>query len=218
MILPHNQILPLHRGLLLRETMALITYYSLTSDTPKPSRSFERTDGRQIFNLNPKLLTSADFLDISHKKNVFVHFASSGVPSGSGTVLCYDAVHPIPSHARGFFYYHSETHATPLQCCVRFRITPDNTALSFPRGEDLRTPSGLLWQIPLPRIAVQKGYSKLRQQLLHENLTTEEDLSLARDVFRGQRPPPHNIVFNLDSTFLIKFSEYLILHVIGDAV
>ncbi|KAJ7084207.1 hypothetical protein C8R44DRAFT_753154 [Mycena epipterygia] len=121
---------------------------------------------------------------------------------------------PFSPRSRGFFYYHAEA-STPLETSIRFRLTLDSTSSVFARGQDFLARCGLPWQIPLPQIAEQAGYSKIRQQLLHEILVTEEDLAHCRAVFRGQRTMPQYTLFGLDSIFVVNFSSPITLHAVG---
>ncbi|KAJ7110625.1 hypothetical protein C8R44DRAFT_856894 [Mycena epipterygia] len=181
----------------------------------------KRGKPRIISTLDPKLLQPEDILDISHKKSSTIHFQDSGIPRGPGAELFYIQTKtghpPFPPNSRGFLYYHSEAHASPLASSVRFRLTPDNTPSSFLRGQDLLAPCGLPWRISLPQIACHTGHTKLRKQLLHENLATEEQLSHCRDIFREHpRIYPQYTLFRLDSLFSVNFSSQVSLTTVGD--
>ncbi|KAJ7110574.1 hypothetical protein C8R44DRAFT_883708 [Mycena epipterygia] len=170
-----------------------------------------------ISTLNPMLLESGDVLDISSQKCITICFPAST----SGTKLSYlwtnGGLLPFPPRSRGFLYYHSES-PSPLQASVRFRVTPDNTPSSFSRGQDLLAPWGLPWQITLPQIGHHAGYPKILQQILHENLATEEQLSQCREVFRNHLPYHRYTLFRLDSIFAVNFASNLTLMVVGDSL
>ncbi|KAJ7106914.1 hypothetical protein C8R44DRAFT_885605 [Mycena epipterygia] len=151
-----------------------------------------------ISTLNPKLLKTGDFLNLSRRTNKNSRL-------------------PFPLLSRGFLYYHSERSAGPLEGSLRFRLTPDNSPSSFFRGEDLRAPWGLPWEIILPQIACRAEYTKIREQLLREGLATEDQLSLCRDIFRKQPIHSRYTLFRLNSTFLVHFSR-MRLTIVGDAL
>ncbi|KAJ7135707.1 hypothetical protein C8R44DRAFT_729270 [Mycena epipterygia] len=132
-----------------------------------------------ISTLNPKLLQAADVLDISQIKTFSTQFLGP-IPRPMGYLQFSYArsetgrTIPFPAHSRGFLYYHSVPLERPLEGSLRFRVTPDNTPSSFSRGQDLLCPWGTPWQIMLPQIAGRFIYSRIRAQLLDENLATEE--------------------------------------------
>lgn len=135
--------------------------------------------------LNPKLLKFKDGLDLSWKKSISIRFPDS---NGPGARLWYsqsgqDGV-PFPPDSSGFLYYNSEAPAGALERSLRFRLTSNNTPSSFSGGQDLLAPSGLPWRVTLPQIACYDLYPRIREQLLHENLATEEQLSQCRNIFR----------------------------------
>ncbi|KAJ7110624.1 hypothetical protein C8R44DRAFT_743088 [Mycena epipterygia] len=182
----------------------------------------KRGKSRIISTLDPKLLEPGDILDMSHKKTARVHFWGSDIQRGLGALLFYVQIQngrlPFPPNSRGFLYYHSEAPASPLESSVRFRLAPDNTPSSFLRGQDLLAPCGLPWRISLPQIACRTGQTQFRQQLLHDSLVTEEQLSRCRDIFRHYRDriSPQFTLFRLDSLFSASFSTRICLTTVGD--
>ncbi|KAJ7110622.1 hypothetical protein C8R44DRAFT_800346 [Mycena epipterygia] len=176
---------------------------------------------RIISTLDPKLLEPGDILEMSHKKTARINFPGSDT-RGLGALLIYvqtkDGRLPFPPNSRGFLYYHSEPPASPLESSVRFRLAPDNTPSSFLHGQDLLTPWGLPWRILLPQIACHAEYTKIRQQLQHEDLATSEQFSQCRDVFHGHRIHPEYTLFRLDSTFLVNFSGKIHITTVGDVL
>ncbi|KAJ7110593.1 hypothetical protein C8R44DRAFT_856871 [Mycena epipterygia] len=171
----------------------------------------------------PALLTSGDVLDISRKNTFSIHFSAAGIPSGRGVLLQYgrrkDGHIPFPAHSRGFLYYHRKPHAAPLEGSLRFRVTPDDNPSSFPHGQDLLTPWGFPWELILPQIARRGLYSKIQDQLLHENLATEEQFSHCRTLFHSVATiDPQYTLFRLDSTFPLNFSSTMRLTAVGDAL
>jgi hypothetical protein len=122
---------------------------------------------------------------------------------------------PFPARSTGFLYYRQEALAAPLEGSIRFRVTSNNAPLSFQHGRDLRLPSGSPWQITLPRIACAKGYSRISEQLLDENLVTQKQLSQCRDIFGDQLPSPELTLFRLTQEFPINFTQ-LRLTIVGE--
>ncbi|KAJ6546017.1 hypothetical protein DFH09DRAFT_927431, partial [Mycena vulgaris] len=123
---------------------------------------------------------------------------------------------PFPVHSRGFLYYHFPRGTTPLEGGLRFRCTTGSLPSSFPRGHDLLGPSGFLWQISLPQLVCLPGYGWIAQQLVHENLVTQEQLAQCQSMFshRGSIHP-HLILFRFDSSFLVDLSKRVHLTVLG---
>ncbi|KAJ6546049.1 hypothetical protein DFH09DRAFT_653247 [Mycena vulgaris] len=126
---------------------------------------------------------------------------------------------PFPTHAHGFLYYYSGPNAGPLEGGVRLRCTSDSSSSSFVRGQDLLGPSRLPWQISLPQVACRATYASLANQLVHENLVTQEQLSRCKSIFSHRDSiSPYSTLFHLDSTFLVNFSRKVVLTVVGKAL
>ncbi|KAJ7113930.1 hypothetical protein C8R44DRAFT_740806 [Mycena epipterygia] len=188
--------------------------------------SMERKRGRPIIStLTPKLLTPEDVLDLSRKKKIRINFPGASIlndarlgyiNTGKGGGQGGGDQIPFPPHSRGFLYYHSEPHAAPLEGGLRFRVTSDNSPSSFPRGQDLLAPWGLPWQIILPQISCNTDYIAVSDQLLHENLVKEEQLSRCRDIFGERLIYPQYILYRLDSPFLLNFASPIWLTAVGD--
>ncbi|KAJ7110600.1 hypothetical protein C8R44DRAFT_261603 [Mycena epipterygia] len=207
---------PIHRyatgSTLLEELPALVS-----------KRRGGHNPAHEISTLNPKFLKPADVLDLSHKNTLTVAFPHHN--SGPG-LLVYrqsdeDGYLPFPDHSRGFLYYRSEPSAEPLEGSLRFRLTPDDSPSSFPRGQDLLGPwGGLPWQIALPQIACYDKYRRIQDQLLHENLATEEQLAHCRAIFRNHTRCifPQYTLFRLESPFLVNFSAIIHLTAVGSAL
>ncbi|KAJ7110633.1 hypothetical protein C8R44DRAFT_985797 [Mycena epipterygia] len=197
----------------IRHTGGIIGDSLLERKRPGPARHILST-------LDQNLLKSKDVLNPSQKKSITIRFPDSVGP-GPGAQLRYaeaQAPIPFPPHSRGFLYYDSGARAEPLEGSLSFRVTSDNTPASFLRGHDLLAPCGLPWRITLPQIACQPGYTRIREHLLRENLATEEQLSLCRDIFREHRIYPEYTLFRLDSLFFVDFSTNPCLTAVGDAL
>ncbi|KAJ7458474.1 hypothetical protein FB451DRAFT_1273222 [Mycena latifolia] len=175
-----------------------------------------------ISTVTPSLLKTSDYLDLSQKGSLSIRFPVCRTPSGEpGLRYSRDEVglFPFPDHTRGFLYYHADPHATPLEGSIRFRLTADNSPSSFPGGEDLVSASGFPWQVTLAQVACTRNYSWIADQLVHENLVTREQLSRFHNLF-DQRTfiYPQFLLFRLDSTFLVDFSNAVTLTAIGERV
>ncbi|KAJ7842953.1 hypothetical protein B0H14DRAFT_3690438 [Mycena olivaceomarginata] len=129
---------------------------------------------------------------------------------------CLKTLQPFPPRSAGFFYYHRDPDAAPLEGSIRFRVTSDNAPSSFNRGHDLLLPSGLPWQIILPQVACGKSYSRLRDQLLEENLVTAKQLLQCRDIFGEiKRIFPRVVLFRMNQEFPVEFTGQIALAVVG---
>ncbi|KAJ7664857.1 hypothetical protein B0H17DRAFT_295631 [Mycena rosella] len=193
-------------------TSSLCRRYSNAATEIAPQ---SRWNIRNVSTLTPSLLTPADYIDLSGKARAAVHFPTSETHdffpyTSAGNI-------PFPKHSRGFLYYQSDAHAGPLEGSIRFRLTPDNSPASFPRGQDLRAPSGFPWQILLPQVACRDHYTFIGAQLVHEKLITLDQLSRCRAVFASRaRMAPQHTVFRLDSPFYVNFAKHLTVTVVGD--
>ncbi|KAJ6546031.1 hypothetical protein DFH09DRAFT_1040323 [Mycena vulgaris] len=212
----------------LRNRCSAIRHYSVDEVKPdsaprKGKRGRNLKYKRAVSTLNPSLITPADHLDLSQSTAPMIRSAPA-----RGGILAY-AHHrpseekfqrnPFPAHARGFLYYHFPHGTTPLEGGLRFRCITGNSPSSFPRGHDLLGTSGFPWQISLPQLACRAGYAWIAEQLLQENLVTQEQLAQCQRVF-GHRNSiyPHHLLFHLDSTFLLKFSSQVVLTVVGEVL
>ncbi|KAJ7110674.1 hypothetical protein C8R44DRAFT_934392 [Mycena epipterygia] len=166
--------------------------------------------------LDPELLKCEDVLDLPQRKRITVRFQGSDGPGASlhYTRIAKSDFLSFPPHSRRFLYYHSEAHAPPVETSVRFRVTP----ASFLHGQYLLSPCRLPWRITLPQIPCHQHYARIRDQLLHENLATEGQLSHCRDVFQGQYISPQYTLFRLESTFFVKFQVRMHLTAVGDVL
>ncbi|KAJ6518572.1 hypothetical protein DFH09DRAFT_1098400 [Mycena vulgaris] len=149
---------------------------------------------RPVSTLDPSRIIRADHLDLSQRGEVAIQLACS-LRSGR---LVYTYATPggptrrigFPHGTRGFLYYHhSDPPAGPLEGCLRFRITSDNSPASFAHGQDFLGRSGLPWKILLAKLF--RRASAIR---------------------------PRTTLFRLDSTFLLKFSSKLVLTLVADVV
>ncbi|KAJ6546063.1 hypothetical protein DFH09DRAFT_1171903 [Mycena vulgaris] len=170
-------------------------------------------------------IQSTDYLDLSHRGKVSIRFAHNERSSSVG-MLSYGYYRddktwrfPFPNEACGFLYYHFDPRGPPLKGGLRFRSTADKSPSSFPRGRDLVGPSGAVWEISLEQIACRRVYGLFTEQLVRENLVTQEQLSRCRSLFSPRNSiSPHYILFRLDSTFRLKFSSAVGLTVAGEGL
>ncbi|KAJ6605422.1 hypothetical protein DFH09DRAFT_1422570 [Mycena vulgaris] len=164
-----------------------------------------------ISTLNPWLLKSTDYIDVS-RMNAILDFPASSRPP---VELSYGRAGQFPDHARGFFYYYSHPPAGSLEGGLRMRITPDSDPASFPGGQDLEW-MGLPWQIPLVRVACHTRFAALCAHLAREDLVTEAQILWCRHLFRDGKPVPGALIHRLDSPFLFTFGEPVRLCFLGE--
>ncbi|KAF7352218.1 hypothetical protein MVEN_01185100 [Mycena venus] len=191
---------------------ALLTRYY---NTPRPENT--------VSTLDPTLLSPSDYLDLSQRRSFTVPFPKSSYKETSRIVYCtkhdredFREDLPFPPKTAGFLYYHRELDAAPLEGSIRFRVTSENSPSSFLNGQDLLLPSGSPWQILLPQLAVHSRYTRIRDQLLHEKLATEQQFSECLTLFRDHRlrRPEFNL-FRLSQQFPIGFSQGIYLTIIS---
>ncbi|KAJ7458590.1 hypothetical protein FB451DRAFT_581593 [Mycena latifolia] len=176
-----------------------------------------------ISTLTPSRLKPSDYLDLSHSRSIAPAFPASRSASGDQLLLItygYRSQNtriPFPANTRGFLYYRSGHPLAPLSGSIRFRLTLDDSPSSFARGTDLMGPSGFPWRILLAQVACRRSYTWIAEQLVHENLVTQQQLSQCRDLFgQKNRIFPEYTLFHLDSAFLVNFSSPVTLTVVGE--
>lgn len=80
---------------------------------------------------------------------------------------------PFPQNTRGFLYYQAPTPGYPdFSGSLRFRLIPESGPQSFEDGEDLKLPSGIVWQIYLYTALKTVRHAGLIFKLLEEGLVT----------------------------------------------
>ncbi|KAF8910504.1 hypothetical protein CPB84DRAFT_1222498 [Gymnopilus junonius] len=82
-----------------------------------------------------------------------------------------DDNHRFPPGTVGALYYHLPPPHNVNAGGIRFRLMTDVS--QFDSGEDLKLPTGDVWQIPLYRLANWAGWKPLLQKLEDENLVDE---------------------------------------------
>ncbi|KAJ7038820.1 hypothetical protein C8F04DRAFT_1088631 [Mycena alexandri] len=192
-------------------------------------RNFGKVGGRHpqriLSTLNPLKLQSKDYLDISGHLETTVAFPHS--KSGRGLLSYYSTAprgtpfqhQPFPSNSRGFLYYSRDPQAAALEGSIRLRLTSDNTPSSFLDGRDLRLPWGSTWQLILPQIATQMSHRRFSDQLLHEKLVTQEQLSQCTKLFGHRcRWVPSLTLFRLSQEFPLHFEGRPVLTVVGGSL
>ncbi|KAJ7607614.1 hypothetical protein DFH06DRAFT_214545 [Mycena polygramma] len=168
-----------------------------------------------ISSLSPDHITPNDYVDPSSRRSFTIRFPGS---AGKGTELHFHWADTLRSeNTAGFLYYHRHPRAAPMEGSIRLRVTPNNAPSSFSNGQDLCLPSGLRWQIIVPQIALRHDLAPIRDQLLHEDLVTPEQLSRCRRVFAKSGPiHSQTTLFCLDQEFPVKFSTVQYLTVAGE--
>ncbi|KAJ7150505.1 hypothetical protein C8R43DRAFT_1005984 [Mycena crocata] len=222
-----------HRGSCVPSQKKFILYFRCYTSEASFRQRFQPESKRRPLNiistLNAALISSGDFLHLSHRVGITMRFPHS---VGLGSQLRYAqertvlesglgklSEKPFPADSQGFLYYNSQSPVV-LDGSLRFRITSDSNPSSFHCGRDLLLPSGFPWQISLLQLACHKEYTVIRQQLLHECLITEEQRATCVEICgSGRRITPSLTLFRLDSPFLVDFSSpELSLVVVGKSI
>ncbi|KAJ7737085.1 hypothetical protein B0H16DRAFT_1425361 [Mycena metata] len=171
---------------------------------------------QRISTLNPALIQSEDYLDLSGCNRT--HFGFTHTPPGSSPHIHYFRYpSTFPDKCAGFLYYHyhRESSAAPLEGGIRFWQTRSNQPSSFSGGHDLLLPSGAPWEILLSQ-TTRAAYRRFGYQLLREKLVTSARLALGHRIFApmGRIHAPL-IVFRLTQKFPVNFGVRLRLIVVG---
>ncbi|KAJ7325756.1 hypothetical protein DFH08DRAFT_886154 [Mycena albidolilacea] len=194
-------------------------FYSVRAEKgAETHRRYPGPPGHTISTLNPPFIAPDDYVDLSQRKQIQLRFPKSQGNARAELIYgrCSNIPQPFPPRSAGFFYYHRDPDAAPLEGSIRFRVTSDNAPSSFNRGHDLLLPSGLPWQIILPQVACGKSYGRLRDQLLEENLVTAKQLLQCRDIFREiKRIFPRVVLFRMNQEFPVEFTGQIALAVVG---
>ncbi|KAJ7648600.1 hypothetical protein DFH06DRAFT_571342 [Mycena polygramma] len=194
---------------------------------------FSRPGIRHVVStLNPRLIQPGDHLDLSHRLEITLAFPhkqntttrSRLVYATTFNDLSKQREVPFPDNSKGFMYFHTQLNAAPLERSIRFRLTSKNDPASFSCGQDLTLPSGAPWQVVLPQL-INARYHRLRDQLLHEDLVTKEQLSQCRRLFMNRRGAssisrlrPSLTMFRLSQEFPVNFDRSVCLFVVGKMV
>lgn len=176
---------------------------------------------RKVPNLEPHMLRTEDFVDISNQKRVnFSRISSSVHRSYEKSRLRYaglDAIKyiPFPAGTRGFLYYYiPDDLPEPLSSIageLRFRLTMDNRPESFGEGVDLCTPDGLPWAIPLRTIIHSPNLKGFLLKLTTrtragEPPVSEDTVERCRKLFTEEtsRQLYKNTIYSLGQPFAVK--------------
>jgi hypothetical protein len=156
---------------------------------------------------------SADYRHFLRRKRITISFPNSWKDTPGD--LHYSQIgrtfQPFPKSG-GFLYCNCNLDAAPLEVSVHFRITSHNDPSSFNHGHDLLLPSGVPSQISLPQVACRATYTKIRDQLLEENLVAAEELTQCLALFRdSERTYPALTLFRLEQEFPVEFSGEICL-------
>ena len=133
---------------------------------PRPSRI--------ISTLCPKRLQPSDCVDISSRSWVAVKL-QCGASHIRYHKARWNATGSFPPNTRGFFYYHTPPKAPPLVGELRFRCASNLD--DFHNGKDLLVKDRFKpWSVPLYALANHASYAKWREQLILDNLVTQDTL------------------------------------------
>ncbi|KAJ6463681.1 hypothetical protein C8R47DRAFT_78336 [Mycena vitilis] len=185
-----------------------------------------------VSTLNPHLIKPGDHLDLSHRLEITLSFPHKQNTKTRSRLVYTTTVNdlskqeevPFPENSEGFMYFHTQPNAAPLEGSIRFRLTSKNDPSSFSCGQDLTLPSGAPWQVILPQL-INARYHRLRDQLLHENLVTKDQLSQCHRLFMDRRGAssisrlrPPLTMFRLSQEFPVNFDKSICLFVVGMTV
>ncbi|KAJ7130706.1 hypothetical protein C8R46DRAFT_1329646 [Mycena filopes] len=154
----------------------------------------------------------SDYIDLSGHRRRAITFTSVPPKGATSPSLIYQEPTggrlPFPPQSAGFLYFHRNPDAAPLEGALRFRLTKNASPLpsSFETGQDLLLPTGLPWQLILPKL-LQRPFTTIVEQLLAEKLLTATQISRCRSIFDTRRNvPPAFLLFRLRQEFPVDFS------------
>ncbi|KAJ7630015.1 hypothetical protein DFH06DRAFT_1337937 [Mycena polygramma] len=121
-----------------------------------------------ITTLDPRRFTEAQYFDISQAGNglnrIFRRMRSSQV---SDPHMRQHGIHmatgdiPFPPDSRGFLYYRSPPHQSPLAGGIRFRVADQPDKAGFLAGHDLMMAHGLPWHIPIWELLERRQFARI---------------------------------------------------------
>ncbi|KAJ7779702.1 hypothetical protein B0H16DRAFT_1829944 [Mycena metata] len=174
----------------------------------------------RISSLNPVKLRSSDYIDASGLAPLAIAFGPTQNPAQLWYSLSKKSeTQPFPPTSKGFLYFYQDLH-TLVESGIRLRLTSSNSPSFLASGEDLIAPSGAPWHIPLPALAVDRKHARIVNQLLRENMVTQDDLSHYRTLFgkRWQQWAPQ-LLTRITQEFPVDFSRVLTTTVVtGEAL
>ncbi|KAJ7611909.1 hypothetical protein DFH06DRAFT_1244054 [Mycena polygramma] len=207
-----------------RYVASLTEHSSIPVDAPVNVNS-RRHRLRSISTLNPELIKPSDRVFIyPFQQQFFVTCQSS--PEAPAMVSYYripgirpNVMMPFPEESGGgFLYYHCPPQAAPLEGSIRLRLTPEDDPMAFASGRDLALPTGVVWELNLPQIARNKALGAFRDQLLHEQLVTADQLARCRALFADKGITPALTLFRLEQEFPVDFARSINLVIVGETL
>lgn len=129
------------------------------------------------------------------------------------TPISYSIKQRFPQNTKGFFYYNvPPPHSPPTMGDLRFRITSSSDPSSFNDGSDLihglgHTP----WSLPLLNMAKAESYIQLCEQLVAEDLISQELLDRCHLIWKNSPVSadracrPLHFLYRLDQPILLNF-------------
>ncbi|KAK7469140.1 hypothetical protein VKT23_003630 [Stygiomarasmius scandens] len=169
-----------------------------------------RNRHRLVSTFNPARLKRTDYLDVSGLKRLTLQLEDTRA------IVDYICIReggtkrlPFPPNTTGFFYYYTSPHS-PLDGGIRFRLTsltakPSPISL-FLDGQDLLSPRGLPWSIPLCTLTRQKQHAELVSRLVMTRMVDRGTVDKCKQLFAGYSPMRwnSNVLFSLDQVIAVK--------------
>ncbi|KAJ7155338.1 hypothetical protein C8R46DRAFT_1356535 [Mycena filopes] len=161
-----------------------------------------------ISTLNPLSIQRSDYLDLSRRTKVSIGLTESPNARPTFRYLWNKRKVPFPNRTAGFLYYHRDTHAAPLECALRFRLSesPHMTRALFLRGRDLLLPTGLPWEVTLPRLT-RHSFRRLAEHLVREELVTPKQIEDCHCMLSWRSLRSSIMLFRLGQSFPVDFAR-----------
>ncbi|KAG5652724.1 hypothetical protein H0H81_003975 [Sphagnurus paluster] len=175
-----------------------------TTKGPPPSPPPIPRSREPIQTLDPRRITVSDFINISNRKSSRIYTPDLIHPS----LIHYGSKLPFPPNCCGFLYYHRDPTLPITMSGIRFRLTSGNDPALFDSGTDLTGPSGLPWEIIMPRLLLNSIYSPLKNLLLSDKLVDPGVVEFVEKSWRVKEPGGMRDLSRLPKFQLLHYLEH----------
>ncbi|KAJ6551926.1 hypothetical protein B0H19DRAFT_1159384 [Mycena capillaripes] len=190
-------------------------------------KQYRITVNRPLQTLDARKLSATDYINVSGDARLHLILPARNELHLKGAANHFDfsfahGRFQLPgARIRGFLYYHVPYPSQFLSGGLRFRSTRNRDAMAHEEGSDLPNLFGLPWHLSLAQMIARPRFSIYLQQLVLDELLTQEQLRVARQLLvynperAEKRPLTGKHVYALGEPFAIDLSEPLSIAVTG---